>query len=162
MNPQLPNASTLRDIHLPDAVSWWPPAIGWWLLGGIILLVIFFTPRFIRYLTFKPLNKVIANAYQTIITEYQHHNDSTRLVQDLSKFLRQIVMTYAGRESSAQLTGEQWIDSLNALTTETYFSNDVKQLIINAPYQKTINGDPQILLTATLNWIKALPKRPHK
>lgn len=162
MNPQLTNASTLRDIHLPDAVSWWPPAIGWWLLGGIVLFVIFFTPRFIRYLTFKPLNKVIDNAYQTIITEYQHHNDSTKLVQDLSKFLRQIVMTYSGRESSAQLTGEQWIDSLNALTAETYFSGDVKQLLINAPYQKTITSDPQILLTATQSWIKALPKRPPK
>ncbi|MEX2365260.1 MAG: DUF4381 family protein [Pseudohongiellaceae bacterium] len=36
--------SELADIHLPAAVSFWPPAIGWWILlallltGGFLLL----------------------------------------------------------------------------------------------------------------------------
>lgn len=159
MNPQLQNATSLRDIHLPDAVSWWPPAIGWWLLMGIILLAIFFVPKLYRYLTFKPLNKIVDNAFQEIISEYQQHNDATLLVQEISKLLRQICMTYSGRETSAQLTGEKWIDSLNALTTEHYFKGEVKQLLIYAPYQATLQSEPKALILATQNWIKALPKR---
>ncbi|MBS1202779.1 MAG: hypothetical protein H6R22_1288, partial [Chromatiaceae bacterium] len=27
----------LRDWHLPDPVSWWPPAPGWWLVAGLAL-----------------------------------------------------------------------------------------------------------------------------
>ncbi len=38
MNPQDPLAQ-LRDIHLPEAVDWWPPAPGWWLLTLLVLLV---------------------------------------------------------------------------------------------------------------------------
>lgn len=31
--------SQLRDIQSPGAISWWPPAIGWWLLGATLLLL---------------------------------------------------------------------------------------------------------------------------
>jgi len=26
----------LRDIHIPDSVSWWPPAPGWW---GLVVII---------------------------------------------------------------------------------------------------------------------------
>jgi len=159
MNPQLQNADTLRDIHLPDAVSWWPPAIGWWILVALILLALYFIPKLYRRFTFKPLNKVANLAFQQIINDFQKHNNATKLIQETSKLLRQICMSYMGRESSAQLTGDNWIASLNALTSEDYFSSDVSQLIISAPYQKNIDIDPQILITATQCWIEALPAR---
>ena len=49
MNPSDPLAQ-LRDIHLPEAVSWWPLAPGWWVLGtlliaGLAYMVHFFWQR---------------------------------------------------------------------------------------------------------------------
>ena len=35
MNGSPDPLSELRDIHLPDPVSWWPPAPGWWIAVGI-------------------------------------------------------------------------------------------------------------------------------
>ncbi|MGB1912292.1 MAG: DUF4381 domain-containing protein [Porticoccaceae bacterium] len=56
MNTSDPLAQ-LRDIHLPEAVSWWPLAPGWWILGaalvaGIIYLSYFFWQRY-QLLTYR-------------------------------------------------------------------------------------------------------------
>ena len=32
------NALPLRDLHLPDAIGWWPLAPGWWVLIALSLL----------------------------------------------------------------------------------------------------------------------------
>ena len=34
------NLPQLRDIHLPDGVSAWPPAYGWFVLAGALILTI--------------------------------------------------------------------------------------------------------------------------
>jgi len=159
MNPQIQNSMALRDIHLPDAVSWWPPAIGWWILLTVILLTIYFIPKLYRWLTFIPLHKVTNEAFLEIKDEYRQHQDNTQLVQSLSKLLRQISMTYHGREKVAHLTGEKWVGSLNTLTEKDYFSSELKNIIINAPYQKNNNIDTTELLDATQQWINALPKK---
>ena len=30
----------LRDIHLPEPVSWWPPALGWWLVAMTVMTLL--------------------------------------------------------------------------------------------------------------------------
>jgi hypothetical protein len=38
MNPNQPDPlAALRDIHLPEAVSFWPLAPGWWIALGIMV-----------------------------------------------------------------------------------------------------------------------------
>jgi len=161
MTPQLQDSMALRDIHLPDAVSWWPPAIGWWILLAVILLSIYFIPKLYRWLTFIPLHKVTNEAFLKIEDEYRQHQDNTQLAQSLSKLLRQISMTYHGREKVAHLTGEKWVDSLNTLTEKDYFSSELKNIIIHAPYQKNNNIDTTELLDVTQQWINALPKKAN-
>ena len=38
----------LRDIHLPDALQWWPPAPGWWLLALFNILAFVYLGRYLR------------------------------------------------------------------------------------------------------------------
>jgi hypothetical protein len=38
--------SQLKDIHLPDDISWWPLAIGWWLLITILPTIFFIIGSF--------------------------------------------------------------------------------------------------------------------
>ena len=36
-----PEQIPLRDLHLPDAISWWPLAPGWWIVLGLALIANF-------------------------------------------------------------------------------------------------------------------------
>ncbi|MBQ0718988.1 MAG: DUF4381 domain-containing protein [Gammaproteobacteria bacterium] len=38
----------LRDIHLPQAVHWWPPAPGWWLVGVLLLALTIWLSRYLQ------------------------------------------------------------------------------------------------------------------
>ena len=50
LNPEAlnPQALTLRDIHLPEPISWWPIAPGWWIIIAslfLFIVVIFIAKR---------------------------------------------------------------------------------------------------------------------
>ena len=101
----------LRDIHLPDPVSWWPPAIGWWLVLLAIILLIFSLFWLRKYWLEKNRSaKVLAYKELNIIQEnFQQHNDQKLLVEDLSVLLRRVCLSVFPREDSAGLTGEKWL-----------------------------------------------------
>jgi len=164
LTPDFQNNLPLRDIHLPETVSWWPPAMGWWLLAGLIIIIILLLPKLYRYIKSKPLNKVATAAFNKIINDYQQQPNNQQLLQSLSRLLRQISMSYQGREVSAHLTGDQWLQQLNGLTKEDYFGHDVQQLLTQAPYQETTlsNANIQLLIAATEKWIAALPKNKQR
>ncbi len=161
MNPQIQNTTALRDIHLPDAVSWWPPAPGWWIILIVFCVAIYLIPKLYKRLTYVPLNKISQQAFDKICSEYNQNNNSQQLIQSLSKLLRQISMTYHGREEVAQLTGDAWVESLNKLTEKKYFSQSLRDALINAPYKKNISLDVNALLQTTQNWLNALPKKAN-
>jgi len=153
------NELQLRDIHLPDPVSWWPPAPGWWILLILIFVAIYFIPRLIKKLKQVPLNKQAISELKQIENNYQTHQDKTRLVQELSILLRRSCMSYVSRKEIASLTGSEWIKQLNTLTKNNYFSDEVSETLLNAPYQKDHAYNAETLLTSCHNWVNALPRK---
>ena len=162
MNPSTQNTDTLRDIHLPDAISWWPPAIGWWLLLVIIITALVLVPKLYRYLTYTPLNRVAKQRFKNIIADYTNNKNELNFISAISQFLRQTAMSYYSREQVAQLTGEDWLASLNDLTNENHFNQEIKQTLINAPYQKNFDVNAEQIITAVQNWLNELPKNKYQ
>ena len=160
MNLQDKNIDGLRDIHLPGAISWWPPAIGWWILLALLIAAFIFIPKLYRRVTFIPLKKVANTTFKNIIDKYKNNNNDSQFIIETSQFLRQTAMSYCGREDVAQLTGEKWVQALNKLTDQAHFNDEIKQTLINAPYQKNSRIDAEQLINAVQNWLSNLPKQP--
>lgn len=43
-----PALEQLRDIHLPQAMHWWPPAPGWWIVAILVLALTIWLSRYLR------------------------------------------------------------------------------------------------------------------
>ncbi|HEY9051039.1 MAG TPA: DUF4381 domain-containing protein [Gammaproteobacteria bacterium] len=149
----------LRDIHLPDGISWWPLASGWWLLIALLLLLIILIPRFYRWHKRKPPKKTALLELKKITHNFKQHQDKARLAREVSILMRRICMSYASRNEIAGLIGNEWLEQINLLTNKNYFSEELGNILITAPYQGNCEFDVDQLLQACKRWINHLPRK---
>ncbi len=156
------NEIPLRDIHLPEAVSWWPPAPGWWLLiVALVVLVLGFIFLW-RWIKHKPLRKLAAIEFNNIVANFGQQRDSRQLLGQLSTLLRRVLMNYLGRNSSAAVTGDDWIKQLNMLADKNCFNAEQEALLSRGQFQQELDFDSHALLNSCERWIKALPRSQQR
>jgi len=159
----------LRDIHLPEPVSWWPPAPGWWLLA-IVLCSVIVLAEWWRRRALRLRNAPTALA-QRELTSLQNawvqHGDVQQLLRDLSVWLRRTSMSLTTRAQAASLTGQHWQQFLAELAGEELFSDADLQLLTAATYRPApaasvspaAHADGDRLLTMCQRWLEAGSRR---
>jgi hypothetical protein len=168
MNPDI-NSLPLRDIHLPEPVSWWPPAVGWWIVAGLLLLLALavFAIRAIR--NKRRLKRAALAEFNAVIDQYQHHQDPQQLVNQLSTLLRRLSVSTFPNRAPAGLTGRAWLEFLdaayrqNSKKTSLLFCSDVGEQLIKVPYRKTASVDReqlQSLIDLCRQWIAVVVRHP--
>lgn len=167
MNEQTLN---LRDIHLPEAISWWPLAPGWWLLvaGFILMLAVIFISRKI-YLK-KQLKRDIKSELENIKQQFQQSKNKSQLAKSLSVLLRRASMSYYPKMNIAGLTGEKWLSYLdqtrlnrasNSRSAGKQFQSETGKVLLTAPYlpeNARLEYDAQALIHLCESWLLAKHK----
>jgi hypothetical protein len=154
MEPQAPQLD-LKDIHLPDVINWWPPAIGWWLLAILIPLFCFFLFWLYKRLTRKT---AIKTAKKLILQIKQNTQvDDKQKLTELSQLIRRVAISLSTRAETASLTGQAWLEYLDKSVIGTPFSQGAGKILATAQYQKTSPADIDIpsLIAVCENWLKA-------
>ncbi len=151
----------LRDIHLPDANLWWPPAPGWWISLLLIVLLLWLLPRLLRWLRHKPLKSLSIKELERIRLEYRQGMDDKAVLKEVAALLRRVAISFCGREQSAAITGEQWLAQLQLLAPQQSFSEVQLEWLARARYQAHTEIDVESLLDAAERWLRALPRRDH-
>ncbi len=155
-----PTPLPLRDIHLPEAIAWWPPAPGWWLLALLIPLTGFFCYRLYKHLR----RKTAVKTAKKILLAIKQDKEKTNLQKlgELSALLRRVAISVSPRADVAGLTGQAWLAFLDSAVKDAPFSNGVGRCLQNAPYQKTPPTDSELaeLISLCEHWLKAQAKQP--
>jgi hypothetical protein len=124
----------LKDIHLPEPISWWPLAPGWYLL-------FFFTALLISLIAYKIyINYRNALAKKQALRVLEHYQQGYNQEHNLpltsahiSELLRRVALVYFPREQVASLHGDAWLEFLNQTANDVDF-NSVRDLLLNAPF----------------------------
>jgi hypothetical protein len=150
---------SLKDIHLPQAVSAWPPAPGWWILTILSVIALsWIVLKVWKNYQHKHLFRVSNATLIKLHEAYLEHKNSHLLIQQYSLLLRRIALSKFPRQQVASLTGQTWLNFLDETSQSDLFNSDIGALLINAPYQKPskVTFDIDALTDAVKSWIKAI------
>lgn len=147
MNPQ--DALTdLRPLHLPEPVSWWPPAPGWWLLILLLIALAALTRWWWRRGTLKraALRELRTLERQPLVPDAQ--------LAALNSLLKRYALVCHPRSQVAKLSGTSWLEFLDRRLPGHNFTQGAGRLLAEAPYQPCTPTDAQTLIPLIRRWIR--------
>jgi hypothetical protein len=114
----------LRDIALPEPVSWMPPAPGWFVLAVLLLALAFQALR--RHRARRAANLYRRQALgelDAIVASLAQKGGRYELAARLPELLKRVALHVEPRASVAALTGDAWL----ALLDRMYRGNEFRQ-----------------------------------
>jgi hypothetical protein len=161
--------SQLRDIHLPDAVSLWPPAPGWWLLLALVLIGLVYLCRhaiaaMIRRRRLVSVLRELDQAYSTYNEQAAFDNmrnqaglDFLATINSLLKRVAQVMFPDSG---CVHLTGREWLEFLDACDNSEVFSRGAGTVLADGIYQRRFTADTDELYRISKDWIAHRYEKP--
>lgn len=144
----------LKDIHLPEAISWWPPAPGWWviMLSLAVLSGWLVWRSWVWWQALKPKRQALEILDQ-IEKKAKKNVPAHEICAQVSQLLRRVALTYYPAESVAGLKDDAWIEFLNQHSRKINF-NAVREHLLLYPYSKQTRASLTPLFERSRSWIK--------
>jgi len=158
-----PEQIPLRDLHLPEAIDWWPLAPGWWLVMVLAIVALGYLLRLYlhkhargaaRRYALRQLNELTA--------EFEQHHDVFEFSSQMSELLRRTMLAYAPRTEVAGLTGDEWLAWLDRDLDQPRFQSDTGRKLLELPYRRPgddISGLDLVDVVAAVRQRLATPVR---
>lgn len=150
------NELPLRDIHLPDPISWWPLALGWWLVLALVVFFIAFTCWWLNKRLKPTLKKEALQALDAIEASLHETDDPIHCLAELSVFLRRVILSQKKYPpGSVALTGTAWLELLDQSLDTPEFSQGLGVILLTGPYQASAEKQNVFeLLQLCKKWVK--------
>ena len=132
-----PEQIPLRDLHLPEAIGWWPLAPGWWVVIAVALVGLGFLFRL--YLRARARGAARRHALQQLkdlTAEFEQHRNAVAFSSSLSKLLRRTMLAYAPRCNVAGMIGDEWLTWLDRGLDQPRFQSAAGRKLLELPYRR--------------------------
>lgn len=145
----------LRDIHLADPPSWWPLAMGWHIVMGLLLFLLIWiiVRNWWRWQRLLIKRKVISDI-DKLKDSYLRNEQQENILATISILLKRVALVYYKREQIASLYGEKWLRFLDQTGQTHEFTKGYGRCLATAPYQKGAKVDVLKVIEICRLWIK--------
>lgn len=126
----------LRGFRLPEEIGLWPPASGWWLLGGLVLLLAVAVVIAVRARR-ASLRARALRELDVLTAGWRSECDFQTMAAEVSMLLRRIALKRYGEETVAALHGESWQRFLSRTgddPSREAWDPDIGRILALAPY----------------------------
>jgi hypothetical protein len=147
----------LRDIYLPDVVSFWPPAPGWWLALAFVLALAAGIHLY-RRARRRSLKRAALVEMASIESRYADEADASHLALQLSILLRRVALQRFARREVASLHGEDWskflLDTSGRVGLTTNHAVGLTRAIYAGRHARLDEDAPAEWIAAARRWIR--------
>ncbi len=144
----------LRDIHLPEAVGWWPPGIGWWLILFILVTAAVLAPYAWRRYRRGRWRRQALREWGRLQQQWRSRQDTAQLAAELSVLLRRVSLVCYPRDQVAGLAGQRWLALLDQPLGGNEFQRGLGRCLQNGPYEPEPGIEGDALLALARRWLK--------
>lgn len=152
MNPDL--LSQLRDIHAAPAVSWWPPAPGWWIVGLGVLILLFWVARRMKALhTARQRRKQMLGWVDFLNVSVDPVAEPQAWLSMLNRILKVIALKAFPEQQCAAMSGSRWVDFLSQQFKDKK-STEALAVLASGPFDPKPEFDPETMSALAKDWIR--------
>ncbi len=153
----------LADIHLPMAVSYWPPAPGWWLLTLLLLVAGFLlTRRYLRHITQQRICQHALAELDRCYREFAGSQDADpdeytlRYVNAFNSVIRRVALVHFPRSNVAGLGGSDWVDFIREKGDSSQLNEGLAAALSYGRFQAKVEVDVNAMNSLGQAWISSL------
>jgi len=104
----------LFDIVVPPPVPWWPPAPGWFVLGGVLLVLVFWGAwRAWRRWRAAAYRRAALAEWRQLKTHAADPGHREAALRQLPELVKRTALAAFPREAVASLSGTEWLRFLD-------------------------------------------------
>lgn len=146
----------LRDIHMPEAVPFWPLAPGWWILIGLAAALVA-AAAWVAWHRHTRLRREARRELDRLSVAFAETGDRVALAAGVSALLKRVALARFDPDRVAALHGESWTGFLNAAARRPVFTGDTGAAVARAAWAPRealgVDVDGPALLGAARTWI---------
>lgn len=153
LNPAGGLIEQLQDIHAAAEPSLWPPAPGWWVVGGIVLvLFIFALTRLAKRIRIRRRRLRLLGELDGLARSFDPQANPADYLSALNRLFRGVALRAFPETGCGRLEGEAWVRFIRGRLP---LPGDLAELdaLEHGPYERQPEFDPAKLQACARQWV---------